>query len=206
MSQTVVPFNNQKGDGENSIYEALVNVQSEVMQPRLDKTSGVKGAFSYKYASLGEVQKVLKDPLMKHGLCILQYVVIEDEKYYLITSLRHKSGNKWDFKTPMHGNFNNDPKNFGSAMTYSRRYSLYGIFNLYGQEDTDAQEIKDDGKISANQLEELKKFTSTLPIEKLDAFLDFFGISKIHDLKSTYFDQAMKKLRATVKTMESFRD
>ena len=129
----------------NEIVSALSLLQGEVEQPALDGHVDVTfksgRRVNYKYATLGEVQRCLKEPLKNHGIAVFQSIEMREEKFYLSTMIFHKSGQWIKGFSPILCAEQTDPKVFGGATTYARRYSLYTMFNLYGQEDLDAQDV-----------------------------------------------------------------
>ena len=124
------------------IFEAFSKAQSEIAQPTLDGSANIGGKFSFKYATLGEVQKCIKQANAKYGLAITQDDVVIDSHLYLMTLIIHSSGQWIKYISPYVGNYKADCKQFGATKTCLRRYALYGIYNLYGQEDGDIKALE----------------------------------------------------------------
>lgn len=91
--------------------------------------------FKSKYATLGSIQKAIKEPLAKAKL---SYVQLPDEMK-LATILMHESG---EFVTASMDLLldKQSPQGQGSALTYARRYALSAILGLDTEEDDDGNE------------------------------------------------------------------
>lgn len=121
------------------LAEALAKAQGIMKNAPKDKENPF---FHSKYADLGSVWDVLREPLSKHGLAVVQLGAGEREDVVTLdTFLIHMSG-EW-----MRGRLSmkpvkNDPQGIGSCMTYARRYALGAICGV-------ATETDDDGNQSA---------------------------------------------------------
>ena len=121
----------------SKIIAALVGVQGELTNPVRDK----KGIYG-KYSSLEGMLDTLRPALAKHNLVLWQYLRGE----LVITELAHADGGRLEFQYPLIVNPQNSNKTFAvaAAFTYSRRYALYGIFNVQGddidEEDANLEE------------------------------------------------------------------
>lgn len=111
----------------SKIIAAMVGVQAELNNPVRDK----KGMYG-KYSSLEGMLDTLRPALAKHNLVIWQYIRGE----LVITELLHEDGDRFEFQYPLIVNPQNPNKTFAvaAAFTYSRRYALYGIFNVQGDD------------------------------------------------------------------------
>lgn len=117
-----------------SIYKALADFQDEV--PTINKNA--KG-YSYKFADLEEITKVIKPLLKKHGLSYTQPLHATSLK----TILFHvESGetieSSVDIPQGVELKGQNDFQVMGSGITYLRRYSLSSVLGLVTDEDNDA--------------------------------------------------------------------
>ena len=103
--------------------------------------------FSKKYADLSDITSIVNPVLAKNGLTVLQ-VPVGDEQ--LMTMLLHGSGQYIRSTANLHcmdsvirrGKDGNDvrgvkPQDYGSALTYQRRYALSAILNLCIDDDDD---------------------------------------------------------------------
>ena len=116
-----------------SIAAALSAAQGQMKNASFDK---VNPHFKSKYASLAAILDVIREPLAKNGLAVTQ--TLEggvNGTLFLITTLRYGAEgiNSW-YPLPM----NVKPQEFGSALTYARRYSLSALLNISADDDDDA--------------------------------------------------------------------
>lgn len=196
----------------SQIFSALAAAQGEINQPSLDSKVDFKnkngGRTNYSYSSLGEVQKCIKEPNSKHGIFVTQDEEWLEDRFYVITLLTHSSGEWIKYKSPLIGNFQSDPKIFGAAKTYMRRYALYGIYNLYGQEDTDAQEIegeKEEKKSSPATQKQIETIYSLLrkteiPQENILEYISQrFEVEEIEKITNEQASTIIKKLIVSIK-------
>lgn len=121
------------------ISAAFVKAQSAfptVTKDRTAKIEGAKGSYSYSYADLASIMEQIRKPLADNGLAILQPVAWYGETPYVVTRLLHTSGQYFEahYKLDEYAR----PQEFGSAVSYSRRYSL-AMVGVVTEEDDDAQ-------------------------------------------------------------------
>jgi hypothetical protein len=122
------------------LAEALSKAQGEMKAPPKDKTAKVRmksgGEYSYAYSDLATVIDTAKTALSKNGLAIIQAMSRDDSGLCLVTTLAHSSGEWMKSWHPLPTGI--APQEFGSALTYARRYSLCGIIGIAADEDDDA--------------------------------------------------------------------
>lgn len=148
-----------------------------------------------KYVSLEQIKECTNDALLTNGLSLTQTRVVWEGKVYLVTKLTHVSGQWQASYVPLV--IPDNPKDinqaYGSALSYQRRYELYGLFSIKGEEnDPDSSpEVRDEtprtemkpgqnvtpsgsGFISDKQLAFLKMKLSLKP-EAEKVLIDKFG-------------------------------
>ena len=118
------------------VFAALV-----AMQPEIDEAikSSKNPFLNNNYANLNDVNEVLKEPLKKNNLAVLQPLITKDADLYVRTMIIHNSGEfiASEMKVPLK-NYEN-AQSVGSGITYTRRYALKAIFNI-GDKDDDGNE------------------------------------------------------------------
>ncbi len=121
--------------GFSELATALAKAQSEFTTLKKSKTAKIKmksgGEYSYKYADLSDLIDATRPACGKNGLAYTQ-PIIGDE---LVTWLIHTSGQKIESKVRLQMNLS--PQEFGSYLTYFRRYALGAILGIAGEEDDD---------------------------------------------------------------------
>lgn len=113
------------------LAKALAAAQGEFTNPTKDRTNP---HFKNKYATLDSMQTATRTILAKHGLSIVQLPTMTPS---LITRLMHSSGQFIESETPIASNLK--PQEYGSALTYMRRYAYAAILNITADEDDDAE-------------------------------------------------------------------
>ena len=130
-------------NSSNSIKElatALKNAQAQMGEVKFDSTNPF---YKSKYASLGAVIQASKEVLAQNGLVISQPSITNEFGVGVRTVLMHESG-EWmeDTITIPIVDQKNIAQEAGKIITYLRRYSLASMLNLYSDEDTDAEVVK----------------------------------------------------------------
>lgn len=126
---------------------ALVKAQSEF--PSIPKTKTVtvhtqsKGTYDFRYSPLDEIFRCVRPVLNKHGLGIVQGV--DDDR--LITTLLHESG-EWKAHAMPLPDYPN-PQQYGSAMTYKRRYSIKAILGIETDDDDEGAAAVPEQRVKA---------------------------------------------------------
>lgn len=90
--------------------------------------------FKSKYADLGAVIEVVKEPFANNGLSYVQFPINDGDKIGIETILMHESG-EW-----LSGSFTvkaskQDAQGAGSVITYCKRYSLQAVAGIPSEDD-----------------------------------------------------------------------
>jgi len=158
--------------------------------------------FKSKYADLGAVIEVLREPFAANGLSYSQFPIFESGSAGVETILMHDSG-EWMSSVLLLPVVKHDAQGTGSAITYARRYALQSIAGVPAEDD--------DGNAASQQS---KTATKAKPVKKLSvsqqdsivAALDMAGMSAeefcksakirtINELPASRFDGAMDHLK-----------
>lgn len=101
------------------------------------KITGDKGNYSYRYADLADVSKLVLPLLGRHGLSFTARPTMVDGRFVLEYDLLHASGERIGgaYPLPAVGR----PQEVGSAITYARRYALGAVTGVAPDEDDDGQ-------------------------------------------------------------------
>ena len=158
--------------------------------------------FGNDFASLEAINAVIKQPLADNDLSMVQFPINDETGVGITTRLMHKSGQwieeKWTMPAVKAG-----PQQYGSLITYFRRYSIAAIFGI-PQTDKDANDIQlaadgHHGNKSAVQViskDELQTLQQIIKDNDLDEqlFLNACKISDLSELPAKRFDLAFEKL------------
>lgn len=96
--------------------------------------------FHSKYADYGEILNCVKPALNDEGISILQPI----DNDVVETVLLHESGEFISSTTRIY-NVSNKPQDYGSAITYARRYALSAILSVDSDEDDDGNRANGNG-------------------------------------------------------------
>ena len=148
MSETMVKYESKTGD-KNELISALCKATLEFNPITKDSNAKVKtktgGEYGYAYASLDLIILSTRTALSNNGLNIRHYVEYRDDgKAWLVSELRHISGCEPDKTESSIDKFTGDSymslvQNYGSIMTYLRRYHMALLLNIAIDEDDDGQ-------------------------------------------------------------------
>jgi len=181
----------------DQLAPALAIAQGAIESAHMSKTNP---AFKSKYADLGDINKVIKNPLSDNGLSLFTSCTKKENDLLVTTQLLHKSGQSIESsiiipvsKPNAHG--------LGSALTYGRRYTISCLLNIVSDTDDDgnaaAATIKKETPtkvINPAQFKEIYDLifeTNTDPVK----FCEAFGIKDVEYLPSGKFLMALTSLQ-----------
>jgi len=111
---------------------ALAAAQGALKNPPKNK---INPHFKSRYVDLSDGLDAIRECYAKHGLAFVQGTSVMDGIIILNTRIVHKSGQWLESDYPVGGL--GRPQAMGSAMTYARRYSLFGLVGVAGEDDDD---------------------------------------------------------------------
>lgn len=123
-----------------TLAAALAKAQGEIENAKFNR---VNPHFKNKYADLTAIFDAVRSPLSKNGLAVTQTIEVRETGMILSTKLMHSSG-EWlgsEYPLPVSAR----PQEFGSALTYAKRYSLASIVGVSADEDDDANAAQGNG-------------------------------------------------------------
>ena len=98
------------------------------------RREGARG-YTYTYADLGDIIEAVRGALTAEDLAFTQQMVPDGQQLLLRTVLLHGSGQWLESSVPLDTRCS--PQEFGSQLTYFRRYSLCGILGVVAEDDDD---------------------------------------------------------------------
>lgn len=137
-----------------ALLTALAKFQAEC--PAVEKGKN-NPFFKSKYASLDAIQYVIQPYLGKHGLIVTQCNVQTDTGLFVETKVYHADSEDKYISSIFPIIFQkNTAQEYGSAISYAKRYSLTGILNVRVVDESD-----DDGN-SVSSVDEQQKQAPTV--------------------------------------------
>jgi len=135
-----------------ALASALAKAQAELINPEKSLTATIRtgrpgdGQSSFRYAPLSSGLDIVRKTLGQHEIATLQTTAIDQTAgmINLTTTLAHASG-EWiasDWPVcPIAETAN--PQRMGAALTYARRYALFTLVGIAGEDDLDAPDLCD---------------------------------------------------------------
>jgi hypothetical protein len=133
-----------------ALASALAKAQAELVNPEKSLTATIRtgrpgeGERSFRYAPLSSGLDIVRKTLGQHEIATIQSTAIDRDAgvVNLTTMLAHASG-EWiasDWPVcPVAETAN--PQRMGSALTYARRYALFTLVGIAGEDDLDAPDL-----------------------------------------------------------------
>src|SRR5882757_30316 len=131
---------------------ALAKAQSELVNPEKSLTATIKGVRAgeqdrtFRYAPLSSGLEIVRKTLGQHQIAAIQTTAIDQAAgiVNLTTMLAHASG-EWiasDWPVCPIAEMGS-PRRMGAALTYARRYALFTLVGIAGEDDLDAPDLHD---------------------------------------------------------------
>src|SRR6516165_11504190 len=130
-----------------AIAGALAKAQAELTNPEKSLTATIRSPFpreadrTFQYASLASGLDIVRKVLGKHEIAVAQTTAIDHEAglIRLTTMLAHSSGQWMASDWPVCAvSDTGAPHKMGAALTYARRYALFTLVGIAGEDDLDA--------------------------------------------------------------------
>jgi len=126
----------------NKLVDALAKAQAKITAPERNRSVKVEtragGTYSFKYATLDHIIDKIRGPLTENSLWFTQIMKDDQGTYILDTRLMHASGQWIACQMPLIWDGNGGNQQFGSALTFMRRYTLTSLLGIAAEEDDDA--------------------------------------------------------------------
>jgi ERF superfamily len=129
-----------------AIAAALAKAQGELTNPEKSLTATIRSPFprecdrTFRYASLASGLDIVRKSLSQHEIATVQTTAIDKEsgQIRLTTLLAHASGEWISSDWPVCPISETAPHRMGAALTYARRYALFALVGIAGEDDLDA--------------------------------------------------------------------
>ena len=189
--------NQMKSDSTAKLFEALSKAQMEITGAAKTKKNP---HFKSDYADLNSTWEACREPLSQNGLTILQTMEQVGEKFVLVTTLGHISGDWIKSVLPLI-NTKMDMQGLGSALTYARRYGLAAMCGVCPADDDGNASIYVDSIQLADLCDVLSQDEN--PRELYSVILKQIGVPSFSRIPAVKFDPMMKWVRDRQKTQQT---
>src|SRR5262245_5342745 len=137
-------------DTIGAIAGALAKAQAELTNPEKSLTATIQAVFpreaarTFRYAPLSGGLDIVRKCLGRHEIATVQSTAIDREAglVHLTTMLAHSSGEWMSSDWPVCPVAETSaPHRMGAALTYARRYALFALVGIAGEDDLDAPDV-----------------------------------------------------------------
>ena len=138
-----------------AIAAALAKAQAELTNPEKALTATIRAANpresdqTFRYAALSSGLDIVRKALGGHEIATVQTTAIDNEAGFirLTTTLAHSSGEWLSSEWPVCAiSETTAPRRMGAALTYARRYALFTLVGIAGEDDLDAPDLNEGPK------------------------------------------------------------
>ena len=133
-----------------AIAAALAKAQSELTNPEKGMVATIRAVNprehdqTFRYAALSSGLDIVRKTLGGHEIATVQTTAIDKEAglIRLTTTLAHSSGEWLSSEWPVCAISDTaSPRRMGAALTYARRYALFTLVGIAGEDDLDAPDL-----------------------------------------------------------------
>jgi hypothetical protein len=133
-----------------AIAAALAKAQGELTNPEKSLSATIRSPFpregdrTFRYASLASGLDIVRKSLGQHEIATIQTTAIDQDsgQIRLTTLLAHASGEWISSDWPVCPiSETAAPHRMGAALTYARRYALFALVGIAGEDDLDAPDL-----------------------------------------------------------------
>src|SRR5215471_14686819 len=133
-----------------TIAAALAKAQAELTNPEKSLVATIRSAFprepdrTFRYAPLSSGLDIVRKSLGQHEIATIQTTAIDKETglLRLTTVLAHSSGEWISSEWPICPIADvASAQRMGAALTYARRYALFTLVGIAGEDDLDAPDL-----------------------------------------------------------------
>ena len=133
-----------------AIAAALARAQAELANPEKSLTATIRsgvpreGDRTFRYAPLSSGLDIVRKTLGQHEIATVQATAIDNETglIRLTTTLAHSSGEWMSSDWPVCPiSETATPHRMGAALAYARRYALFTLVGIAGEDDLDAPDL-----------------------------------------------------------------
>jgi hypothetical protein len=139
----------RSSDQIGALALAMAKAQADLVNPERTLVGTLPSRLSheegriFRYASLANGLDIVRKALGQHEIATIQTTWIDSAtgRIYLTTLLAHSSGEWISSEWPVCASKDMDvPQRTGAALTYARRYALFTLVGIAGEDDLDAPE------------------------------------------------------------------
>jgi ERF superfamily len=139
----------RSSESVGALAAALAKAQAEIANPEKSLTATIvspfprEGSRTFRYAPLSSGLDLIRKCLGQHEIATVQTTAIDSESglIKLTTTLVHASGEWVSSDWPVCPASETAAHRLGAALTYARRYALFTLVGIAGEDDLDAPDL-----------------------------------------------------------------
>ena len=143
------PTMHRSSESIGTIAAALAKAQMELTNPEKSLIGAIGSPFrdeqrTFRYAPLSSGLDIVRKSLGRHEIATVQTTALNKETglIHLTTMLAHSSGEWLSSEWPVCPiSETAAPQRMGAALTYARRYALFALVGIAGEDDLDAPDL-----------------------------------------------------------------
>jgi len=192
------------------LYTALAAAQGEIKAAETNQEAEVRNKegkylYTFKYADLAACLEVIREPLSKNGLALIQIPSLGDNNaVHIRTVIGHTSGQYISCEMTMYPE-KSGPQAIGTCLAYLRRYSLCAMIGVAQFDDDAATAVKDPSdyeRITAEEIDAILALADDLFSDKADFVIQqmvekTFDVTHVSQIKAGEADLAITRLKNT---------
>lgn len=192
----------EKRQAEKDFIDSLAQFRAACPPIKKNKTAKITtdsgGGYSYVYAELDEIARVVDPVLERFGFSYTWNTTATEKSVTVECILRHRGGHSTSstFTVPVESKSGMSPQQkYGAASTFAQRRSLGNVLGLTTTDkDTDAAAV-DPTKISDDQATELSDIVRDVCRgDQEKRFLAYMGVAKVADIRLADYKKAKASL------------
>jgi ERF superfamily len=177
----------------DKLAEALTAFQSKFKNPPKNKTNPY---FNSTYVDLADGLDLIRKALAEEGLSFIQLTSAGEDRVILHTRLLHVTGQWIEGTYPVSKLAK--AQEMGSALTYARRYTLFALVGVAGEDDDDGNRATHGEQKPSNNSIVQKAMAKVTPKPDADAIAQSEKLANtlIHEITNIYKKDLLSKWNA----------
>src|SRR5215468_7071487 len=172
MSWIRRPAVHRSSESFAALTAALAKAQAKLVNPEKSLTATIRsgrpgeGQRTFRYAPLSSGLEIVRKTLSEYEIAVIQTTAIDQatQMLNLTTLLAHASGEWIASHWPVCAVAETaNPHRMGAALTYARRYALFTLVGIAGEDDLDAPDLTACGPAAGGAVEPWKAQSLAAP-------------------------------------------
>lgn len=189
----------EKQKAQEAYAEALTGFQRNC--PRVYKARKTAGNFSFGYASLDDIDAVIRPILARYGIVIAfdsEHTTANNENVINVT-VRVRVGAYYEdrrFGCPIPKDLRaSDSQKWGAALSYAKRYALCAALNIVVTDEDNEQHLIGAETITATEMLDIRELLKSCPKDAESAMLNWLKVESLDLIPRKRFTEVVTALK-----------